>query len=279
MAQKPLISVVMPVFNPNRKYLSESIKSIMSQTYDEIELIVVLDKVGSSKDKITLATLEQFHDDHRLQLMINREKIGFANSLNKGLTASKGKYIGRMDHDDVSLPARIHEQLNFLQRKKLDLVGCWSHVIDGDDQVLGYLSPPSNWSAVRKHLLFHNPFVHSSILFSRRIITTAGLYRPDFYPSEDYEFYLRVFSNGFKGGNVPKYLHLFREHESSMIHGNKWKINRIAYLRCKITAVFQYGFNKPRDIFFAGITPFSIFIKPSYGLSIKRLFGLYKMGT
>lgn len=273
---KKLVSVVLPVFNANPNYLQKSVQSILSQTYADIEVIVVFDRYNSKVDKAAIRVLERFTDDHRLRLIVNKRRLGFVNSLNKGIQLGKGAYIARMDCDDISSSTRIEEELDMLYRERLDLVGCWASVIDNDDKIIGALSPPHNESLIRKYLLFHNPFLHPTILFRRKMVDDTGLYNSKYEPSEDYEFYLRAFSKGVKGANLPKYLHFLREHQSSMIRGARWKENRIAYLKCKLLAVFKYGFNKPRDVFYFGITPLSFLIKPSKVLFTKKLAGLYK---
>lgn len=272
---KELVSVILPVFKANPNFLEQSVQSILSQTYDEIELVIVLDRCNSSVDNSAFAVLEQFHDDHRLQLVVNNRRLGLASSLNEGIIRSKGGYIARMDCDDISLSTRIEEELRALQNGHFDLVGCWARVIDESNRKIGYSSPPCEWTEIRKYLLFHNPFLHPTILFRRKMIQIAGFYKPEFELSEDYEFYMRAFSVGFKGINLPRYLHLLREHYSSMIRGDRWKQNRIAYLKCKLAAVFDYHLNKPRDIVYLGVAPLGFLLSPKKALATKRLVGLY----
>jgi glycosyltransferase involved in cell wall biosynthesis len=240
-----------------------------------MELIVVFDICNPDVDNPAFAVLEQYRDDHRLRLVVNDKRLGLVSSLNEGIKLSKGGYIARMDSDDVSLPVRIEEELEVVSERHFDLVGCWTRVIDRSNRNTGYLSPPCEWEAIRKHLLFHNPFVHSTIMFPRQVIEVVGLYNPEFELSEDYEFYMRAFSAGLKGMNIPRYLHVLREHDSSMVRGSRWKQNRIANLKCKLAAVFDYGFNEPRDIFYLGITPLTFLLSPRKVLVTKRLLGLY----
>lgn len=272
---KELVSVVLPVFNADPSFLEQSVQSILSQNYTELELIVAFECCNAMIDDSALAVLEEHKDDHRLRLIMIKRRLGLAASLNEGIKVSKGKIIARMDCDDVSLPPRIEEELEEVQKGRADLVGCWARVIDRSTQDLGRLSPPCEWQDVRRNLLFHNPFVHSTILFRKRVVEVAGLYKPEFELTEDYEFYMRAFSVGFRGTNLPKYLQLLREHDSSLLGGNKWKRNRIAYLKCKLSAVFDYGFNRPRDIVFLGITPLAFLLNPKKVLTAKRLVGLY----
>jgi len=101
---KELGSVILPVFKAVPDFLEQSVQSILSQTYDEIELVVAFDKYNSNVDDSAFAVLEKFKDDHRLQLIVNNRRLGLPSSLNKGIKLSKGECIARMDCEDVSLP-------------------------------------------------------------------------------------------------------------------------------------------------------------------------------
>ena len=100
---KELGSVILPGFKAVPDFLEQSVQSILSQTYDEIELVVV-DKYNFNVDDSAFAVLEKFKDDHRLQLIVNNRRLGLPSSLNEGIKLSKGECIARMDCDDVSLP-------------------------------------------------------------------------------------------------------------------------------------------------------------------------------
>lgn len=276
---RELVSVILPVFKANPDFLEQSIRSILSQTYDEIELVTVFDKCNPDVDNPSFAVLEQLHDDHRLRLIVNNSRLGLVSSLNEGIKLSKGDYIARMDCDDISSPTRIEEQMEMICSQKVDLVGCWAQVINEIGKTIGYLSPPSTWPMIRKHLLLHNPFLHPTILFCRQLTKFVGLYNPHFEASEDYEFILRAFSKGRTGVNLPRYLHSLREYASSVTRGDQWKRNRVALLKCKLAGVFEYHFNKAEDVVYLGITPLSLLVKPSKVLSVKKLFGLYKQSV
>lgn len=267
---KELVSIILPVFNSNPIYLDKSVNSILSQIYDEIELLVVMDWHTKIVDDNILYVLNNYKDDHRLKLIANRIKIGLTNSLNKGIKLSQGNIIGRMDSDDISNIYRIQEQMIYLDANDYDIVGCWSKVIDEGDRIIGTVTSPANWNTLKKYLILHNPFVHSSLLFKKRVIQKIGLYNPNFEPSEDYEFYIRAFSNGYRGSNLSIFLHSWRSHQASILHSKSWIKNRLQYFRCKMNAVFKYGMHDPIDILFLGITPITFFITPSNVLKLKK---------
>ena len=105
----PIISVVMPVYN-NEKYLDDSIRSILNQTYNNFEFIIIND--GSTDGSFTIINSYLRKDDRII--LINKENTGISQSLNEGIKISKGKYIARMDGDDISAPNRLFEQLNLM---------------------------------------------------------------------------------------------------------------------------------------------------------------------
>ena len=110
----PLVSVVMSVYNDS-KYLSESIKSILDQTLKDFEFIIVDD--GSLDNSFDL--LRRFKKkDNRIKILKNNSNMGLAFSLNKAIKESKGKYIARMDADDLSMPDRLKKQIIFFQKYK-----------------------------------------------------------------------------------------------------------------------------------------------------------------
>jgi glycosyltransferase involved in cell wall biosynthesis len=266
----------MPVFKANPEFLNQSLESIISQSLDEIELLVILDRSNTKNDDSVLSVIDQFLDDHRIKLLVNKRRLGLVHSLNQGIKESTGNIIARMDCDDISLTSRLEEELDALNQGTFDIIGCWAKIVDENNFELGILSPPCEWRVLRKSLLFHNPFLHPTIMFKKKIIDTVGLYDPYFAFSEDYEFLLRIFSRGFKGNNIPRVLHLLREHSSSIVRGNTWKYNRIAYLKCKLAAVFKYNFRNPIDIAYLAITPFSFLLKPQNVITLKKYVSLFQ---
>jgi glycosyltransferase involved in cell wall biosynthesis len=267
-----LISVVMPVFRPKPNFLKASIESILSQTYDHLELIVVYDKDG---DELAEEVLNDYLDDHRLRVLKNRFPQGFVNSLNYGLLKARGEYIARMDSDDISQPNRFEEQVDFLSAAGVNLVGSWAYVIDMNGNVVGYLTPPTNPVKIRERIVLHNPMLHSSILFQRRVLKDVGLYNPMYMGAEDYEFYLRCIAHGYRLANVPRLLHCIRENPESITRSSRWRQARISYQRAKLAAVTKYGYTHVMDVAFCVSSALAMLIAPRQALLIKRLLGWY----
>ena len=119
----------MPAYNAE-KYIAESIESILSQTFTDFEFIIINDASTDSTKEI----IESFQDS-RIILINNEQNLGVAKSLNIGIATAKGKYIARMDADDISLPERFQTQFNFMEKNPdIDICGSWARMFgDKDD--------------------------------------------------------------------------------------------------------------------------------------------------
>ena len=126
----PKISVLMPVYNGD-KYLKKSINSILRQTYDDFEFIIIND--GSTD--LSLSIIKSYQDK-RIKIINNSKNIGIAHSLNKGLNIANGDYIARQDQDDISHPERFMCQVNYLKKNDTDLVDANFVFIDEDDNYI-----------------------------------------------------------------------------------------------------------------------------------------------
>jgi glycosyltransferase involved in cell wall biosynthesis len=134
MIDEPLISIIMPVFN-GEKYLHKAIKSILSQTLDDFEFLIIND--GSTDN--TRNIIESYKDE-RIRLIDNEINLGLASSLNRGISLSRGVYIARMDADDVSFPERFKRQVEHLQaHPEIDLLGCRAVVFRNLGDIVGLL--------------------------------------------------------------------------------------------------------------------------------------------
>ncbi len=119
-----MVSIIMPVYNSSG-YLSDAIESILSQTYSDFEFIIIDD--ASTDNSIEI--IYSYHDP-RIVLLKNDINLGVTHSLNKGIKHARGKYIARMDADDIALPQRIELQVDFLEKNpEFILVGSFFEVI------------------------------------------------------------------------------------------------------------------------------------------------------
>ena len=182
----PLVSVVLSVYN-GEKYLAEAIISILEQTYEHLEFIIIND--GSTDGSLEII---KSHDDQRIVLN-NRENKGLIVSLNEGIKKAKGKYIVRMDADDISLPKRVETQVKFMEdNPSIGMSG--SHVlVFGDNIKTSIWKVPNTDAAIRSELLFSSPFAHPSVIINREMMFEESLfYDSGFLHAEDFELWTRV---------------------------------------------------------------------------------------
>lgn len=200
----PKVSIVLPTYNGS-KWISSAIESIVNQSYLDWELLVLDDGSTDGTDKIIL---EFCAKDSRVIYIKNEKNLGLQKTLNKGINLAKGEYIARIDDDDKWCDKdKLKKQIDFLgSNTEYVLVGTGVVVVDDfGNEILRYLNP-ENDKDVRRAILKRNPFVHSSVVFSKSAALKAGLYDEGDYGKhiEDYEFWLRLGRFG-KMHNIPFY--------------------------------------------------------------------------
>ena len=195
MNRIPEISVVMPVYN-GEKYLKEAIESILNQTYKDFEFLIVYDE---STDE-TLSIIQGFQEQDERVVLINGDKEGISGALNKGIEKARGKYIARLDADDISLPARFEMQINHMESLGLDICGGHSLLIDSDGKVNGIGVVPRSHDLCGLSMIFMVPFAHSSVMILKSFLIDSSLKYIGKY--EDFDLWARMFSAGAKFGNV-----------------------------------------------------------------------------
>ena len=211
LLKKPLISVLFPVYNGSL-FLGQAIQSILDQTYDNFEIIIIND--GSTDES---AAIIQKYKDSRMRYY-EQVNQGLAATLNRAIKLAKGKYVARQDQDDISLPQRFEKQVDFLE-SNLDhgMVGTWATIIREDGMADQEHSHPAESSMLKYELLFNNPFVHSSMMIRKDVFDKVGFYSTDKsrQPPEDYELWSRI-AREFEVANIPEILHVYREVPNSM---------------------------------------------------------------
>jgi len=198
-----LISVVMPVFNA-ASHVSKAIESILSQTYKNIEFIIIDD--GSVDESLEII---EFYAalDNRIRVVSNG-KMGLVAALNYGIHISKGLWIARMDADDICMENRLERQIQFVLQNKLDMCGSWAKKFGSsvDSIVL-----PCSHDEIVIDLLFKSSFVHPSVIFKKVVFDILN-YSNSFKHAEDYHLWTQMVAKGMRLGNIPEYLLRYREH-------------------------------------------------------------------
>jgi glycosyltransferase involved in cell wall biosynthesis len=205
-ASSPLVSVVLAAHDAAAT-LGAAVASVLRQTEARLELVLVDD--GSGDD--TTAQLERIRDD-RLVVVRNEERLGLAASLNRGLEQARGRWVARLDADDVALPGRLEQQLARAARTPVAVLGTAVVEIDGRDRLGALHVPPLGDAAVRWHALFGAPFFHPTVLIDRDVLDAHGLrYDTAYGESEDFDLWARVLAVA-GGDNLPQPLVLRRVH-------------------------------------------------------------------
>jgi glycosyltransferase involved in cell wall biosynthesis len=203
----PLVTVLLATHDDAR-YLTAAVDSVLGQTMDDLELLVIDD---ASTDQ-TPALLEAI-DDRRLRVLRNDIRRGLAASLNRGLDEAEGRYVARLDADDIALPERLERQLEQMRDTGVAALGTAVRDIDERGRTGRLHQMPVGARAVRWHSLFSSPFFHPTVLVDRELLDGNRLrYDTSYHESEDYDLWTRLLATGAEGGNVPEPLVLKRVH-------------------------------------------------------------------
>ena len=160
-----------------------SVESLLNQTYQNIEILVLDDGSTDSTYKILL---QNFDDNKKIRIFKNNENIGLTKSLNKLIKKSKGSVIARQDADDTSLPNRLEIQMESMILKKLDFCTSRASIKNSNRLIpnLSYLIPP------KIVIKYKNPFIHGTLLIKKSIMLEIGGYDEQFKYSQDYKLFI-----------------------------------------------------------------------------------------
>lgn len=214
---EPFVTVLMAVYN-GQKYLKQAVDSVLGQTFEDFEFIIIND--GSTDD--TQAVIESYTDS-RLVVVQNETNLGLARSLNNGLRLARGKYIARMDCDDISRPERLDKQVSFLE-KKPDVAVCGSHVHAFNSKSSDVWKYPILPEMVKSCLIFNSSLAHPAVVIRKSAFYDSNLqYDVNFKQAQDYELWARA-SKFLKLANIDEVLLEYRLHEGQV--GQKYKKNQ-----------------------------------------------------
>ncbi|TES83524.1 MAG: glycosyltransferase [Hadesarchaea archaeon] len=248
----PLLSVIMSVFN-GEKYVKETVESILNQSFRDFEFIIVNDGSTDGTPRI----LRNFDDD-RIKI-IDQENQGPAKARNRAIRVSKGKYIGIIDCGDVAFKKKMEIQINFLERnKEIYGVGAWANIVDEDGKIVGVMEQSTEFKDIKKTILKSNTFIHSSMVFRRKLFDKIGLYDESFKFAHDYDLVIRAVRK-FKIVNIPQVLLNYRISEESI---SFQKRKQQSYYALKIRArALGHGYPTWQCIYL--IRPFFSFLVPA----------------
>ncbi len=211
--EKPLISVIMPVYNAEH-FLKDSIESILNQTYKNLQFFIFDDGSSDGSKKIIEDYAEK---DDRIKPFYNTQNRGYVYYLNKGIKLSNTKYIARMDADDIAHLERFYWQFMVMEENP-DIVVCgtFRSIIDekGNKYKDTYRLYEDDLN-LKVQLLYNSCFTHPSVILRNNELLKAKLYYNDIAPCEDYGLWVELMNSG-KFRNIPKNLLKYRKHPTQI---------------------------------------------------------------
>lgn len=211
---KPKVSVIMSAYN-SAHHLLPALDSILYQTYEDFELLIVDD--GSSDDTIKIV---ESYKDARIKL-IKQTNHGLVYSLNKAIKLAQGEYLARHDSDDISNRNRFEKQVDWLDTSKDNgLVGSFFAYIDEDNNTTGTVIYTVTKNIDLKRMFYlTNPIPHGGSMFRKKAFEQAGGYRQEYYKAEDYDLWRRIIEN-WNVGQIPEILYWYRINPNGISQNN-----------------------------------------------------------
>lgn len=238
---RPVVSVLMAVFNENPAYLEHAIDSILNQTFEKMEFVVLDD---GSNDKNTIDTLNWLLLKSPKVRLFREPHRGLTKTLNLGLSYSRGDYICRLDSDDWCEPSRIEKQVDYLiKNTEIGMVGSFVMLHQEDGTPLWVSTYPLTPSEIAKSFDERNPFCHGSVCFRKDVITKVGGYREELNCSQDYDFFWRI-CNQFSVANLPEVLYHYRFRRESISSQKAFEQAKVTKIARILAEMRQRGSNE-----------------------------------
>ncbi len=206
-----LVSVLLPCHN-GEKHLNACIDSVLAQTHSHFELLVVNDGSTDSTGKIV-----EGYADKRVRLINHKQNQGIVNSLNRGIKEARGKYIARIDADDMMHPDRLHKQVQYLENeanRDVAVVGSHHYVINSTGKIVSLKQYPITNQEINVVSMFQNPFSHPSVMM-RATVAKQVEYSNQYPHVEDYHLWLGILKK-HKAANIPECLTYYRIHDGNL---------------------------------------------------------------
>lgn len=219
MEKTPVVSVIMSVYN-GESYLEEAIESVKKQTYPNWELIVIND---CSKDR-TEEILRRFEEeDTRICVHTNEVNLRLPASLNKALSFARGKYIARMDADDICMPERLEKQVQFMEtHPEVSLSSSRFMTLKNGVIASGGCGGKCDHDSIKARLLITNPILHPGVIAKSEVLKELR-YDETLTCTEDLELWTRMVRKGYRVEIQPEYLMIYRLHDKQITSTTKIK--------------------------------------------------------
>ncbi len=227
---QPLVSIILPTYNANKKWLCEAINSVFNQSYKNFELVIIHDDNNNDIRQ----TIDMYIKFKKKIIYLKSKKKTLVNALNLWIKKSKGIYIARIDDDDIrDDKSKLQKQVNFLN-KNLDygLIGAWIiYKIDENWKNIWQINMRISNNEIKKYMLQACQIAHPSIMVRREILEKTGIYDPQLKMAEDYDLWLRIWRIT-KIYNLENVSIKYRLRGDSLGHNNIYKQKIITLKLC-----------------------------------------------
>lgn len=213
----------MPLYN-SEQFVGQAIDSILNQTFTDFELLIIDD--GSTDRSCEIV---KKYSDGRIRLLYNEQNMGVASTLNKGIKLAKGKYIARMDADDISVINRLEQQVSYLDSNQ-EYIMCGGSIqyINKNGRRGKRIYYPTEHDTIKFLLFFENAFAHPTIMFRRKaFLKNSYFYNVD-QKAEDYDLWCRVVEG--KMCNLKNKLLYYRIHNNNTTYNLEYQLNKSVVL-------------------------------------------------
>jgi glycosyltransferase involved in cell wall biosynthesis len=202
----PLVTILMPVCD-GEQFLHEAIDSILAQTFADFEFLIIDDASADSSRSIVLC-----YDDPRIRLLANDRNLGVTRTLNRGIRLARGRYLARMDADDISMPERLERQVAHLDAN-LDcaVVTTFAQIIDTHSMPQGEIRVDLSPEEFARALQRGNRLVHGAVMMRTDVVLRIGAYDESMKRAQDYDLWLRI-SDEHAIHTLPEFLYSWRKH-------------------------------------------------------------------
>ena len=260
-ASMPKVSVLMPVYNTNETHLREAIESVLSQTFRDFEFLILNDASTLTHVEAVVAS----YQDPRIQYAVNDTNIGITHTRNKLIDWASGEYLAIMDHDDISLPTRFAEQVDYLDANPaVGVVACnyekFRYKAIPSKQKKRFINTLIDDADIRLALMRTCALIHPAAMIRKQVLIDNNIrYEHVFTPAEDYALWCRLIPYT-QFHNIPKVLFRYRCHSGNTSRNNRAKI------QCSTLAIQAFVEYENPDLYKA-------FQKVATNKTICRLFG------
>ncbi len=213
MASTPRVSVLMPILNPHPQFFPQAVRSVLDQTMQDLELVIVEDP-AQRRAADMLAGFE----DPRIVHHCNTQRTGQIAQRNRTVALARAEYVALLDGDDIALPQRLEHQLDYLEHHvDVGVIGSQLEIIDHDGAHLGYREYPTAPEHIRRVMKRFNPIAQPSVMCRKQVLEGVGGYCYDKYSiNSDYDLWCRLALHGVRLANLPDVLLQYRIHAESI---------------------------------------------------------------